>query len=348
MSWRIPDRRTPDPEILLQQDYVFCILNLIVIVSLLIANLLLSHVWGPVTPLLFVTLVLGFAAHFALTIWLPSLRAITTLSILINVVITLVASTTNRNDSQYYILMSVPVLQAAFRYSLRGTLSIVALANFLNFFWIWQYGRLHGGQVAADEYVEAGTISFIYTVTGIVSWIIVNNLRRKEAFLADSLDQLSRTRVLLLEEEKLAVIGRLSTSIADEIRNPVASIIRKVAVARQDGLVPSEQAALFDSVLSESARLEKLAADFLAFAQPAELHRSSINVAQTLRTIVAAAENRAASRHLKLSVTAAADLPAFLDQSQILLALTHLLHHAIDTSLPENSIYLRAMVVACN
>ncbi|MGB7846156.1 MAG: HAMP domain-containing sensor histidine kinase [Candidatus Acidiferrum sp.] len=351
MSTTISNWRAPLPEGFRQQEFVFCILNLIVIVSLLSANFALAQVWGPVTPFLLAALLLGLCGHVVLALWVryrpqwsPSspFFTVTTLSIFINMVLTFAASATNRNDSQYYILMSVPVLQAAFRHSLPGTLSVVALADFLNFFWIFQYFRLHGGHVHADEYVEAGTVSFIYTVTGVVVWILVKKLRRKEAFLADSLHQLSSTRVHLLAEERLAVVGRLSASIANEIRGPIASIAHSLSIARQHPLSPSEQAALFDSLQNDSSRLAQLTSEFVSFSQPLSVRRTHINIAQAFRSVAASAKQHAASRNLKLCLTAPSDLPAFVDEPQILLALTHLLNFAIDSSPANHSICMRA------
>lgn len=296
-------------------------------------------------------MLLGCSGHLILFFWLrsrpqssasSSLQVSTTISILINTVITLAASAANRNDSQYYILMCLPVLQAAFHFSLRNTILVVAVADFLSFFWIFQYYRLHGGTVKADEYVEAGAISFVYTVFGLVAWLLVRNLRRKELFLADSLEQLSRTRQHLLAEEKLAVVGRLSSAIADQLRNPLDSIANSLNNARHHVLSPAEQAALFDSVLTESDRVSALATDFISFSHPIDLHRTQVNISQTLRSVVADSQQLADSRNLKLVVTAPANLPAFVDEQQIHLALSHLLSFAIDTSPSNRSILLRA------
>src|ERR1700756_2983455 len=115
------DWRLSVPEIFRQQERIFCVLNLVVIVSLLCANYFLARFWGPITPFLFCTLLFGFFAYLFLLFWIqyragrpdsPSINP-TTVSILLNTILTLAASTTNRDDSQYYVLMCVPVLQAA-------------------------------------------------------------------------------------------------------------------------------------------------------------------------------------------------------------------------------------------
>ena len=341
---------TPDLENSRLQELVFCTLNLVVIVSLVLANEFLADVWGPVTPFLFFLMCGGFVGHLLLLRWLLTRKVwsdqaflrFTTISILINITLTLAASTTNRDDSQYYILMAVPILQAAFRYSFLPTLAVVLLADFLNFFWLYQYIHLHSGTIQVDEYIEASTICFIYTVTGLVVWLLVRNLRRKELFLADSLEQLSRTRSYLLEEEKLAVVGRLSAAIANQIRSPLVLMTTSLDLLRNGNLTPPERQSLLSSVLQESARLEILVSDFVSYSQPPRIERATTNLAHCLRTVATAAADSAASRNIKLSITAPGDLPALVDEPKTRTALAHILSHAIDHSPGSNSIYLRA------
>ncbi|HTP68800.1 MAG TPA: HAMP domain-containing sensor histidine kinase [Dongiaceae bacterium] len=334
------------------QELVFCLLNLVVIVCLLGANELLSTVWGPVTPFLFSFMCAGFLGHLVLLRWLlvrqnwsdKALANFTSVSILINIILTLAASTTNRDDSQYYILMAVPVLQAAFRYSFLSTLAVVLVADFLNFFWLYQYIHLHSGTVEVDEYVEASTISFVYTLTGLVVWLLVNHLRRKELYLADSLEQLTRTRSHLLEEEKLAVVGRLSAAIAGQIRSPLVLMSTSLGLLRNGNLTPSERQSLLNSILQESARLEALVSDFVSYSQPSHIDRTPSNLAASLRSVAAAARDSAASRNIKLSVTAPNDLSLLVDEPKTRTALSHILSHAVDHSPASDSIHLRAEV----
>lgn len=343
-NWQIPDR-----ELFREQERVFCILNLFVIVALLSANILLAHYWGPVTPFLFVTFVFGFCGHVLLLLWiqyrerfpgLPRLN-VTVPSILLNTILTLSASTTNRDDSQYYILMCVPVLQAAFHFRLRGVLCVVTLANVLNFFWIWQFYRLHGGEIGVDEYVEAGTVSFIYTITGIVVWLLVHHLGRERTSLAGSLEQLTRTRHQLLEEEQFAEVGRLSAAMANEIRRPLASIATSLSDGRTAPFT-SEQAKVLESLRRDASRLDELASQFVVYASPCVPRRSHVNAAAILRCAVDSCRDAATAKEVKFSVTAPNQLPAFLDESQIQQALLYLLNNAINASLRHKTIYLRA------
>jgi two-component system sensor histidine kinase PilS (NtrC family) len=116
----------------------------------------------------------------------------------------------------------------------------------------------------------------------VLVWFLVNHLRRQEKGLAENLLELSKARERLLEEEKLAAVGRLSAAIAHEIRNPVAMISSSLATAIRSPLAPSEREEMFDIAAKEADRLERLTNDFLAYARPREPECQPASVMDTL------------------------------------------------------------------
>src|ERR1700730_5993797 len=98
-------------------------------------------------------------------------------------------------------------------------------------------------------------MSVIYTVMGVLVWLLVNNLREREARFVRNLEELERTRQRLLSEEKLAAVGRLSRAIAHEIRNPVTMIASSLATAARAGLDETERQKMFAIAAKEAARL---------------------------------------------------------------------------------------------
>jgi signal transduction histidine kinase len=333
-----------------QQEIIFSILNMFVIAMFLLANMLLSRYWGPVSMHLFSVLALGFLAHAALLIWIQSranlitangIKTWTLISIGLNMALTVTASATSKNDSQYYVLMLVPVLQAAFRFSLPATIAVVGLADFMNFSWIWQYFLLHS-PVDVDECLEAGTICFIFTLTGIVVWLLVDSLRKKEATLDRNLAELDRTRQRLFIEEKLAAVGRLSSAIAHEIRNPVAMISSSLSMASGHHLALSDRQEMFDIAAKEALRLEKLTSEFLAYAHPRHPAKTSTNVSDTLNYVANACRAYGAEKEVHMHVDAAEELAADMDGAQIQQALLNLVKNAIDASPAGQPVYLRA------
>ena len=154
-----------------QQASIFSLLNLFVIGALLLVHVLLAPYWGRLSPPLLVALGLGFLFHAVIFMWIQARPAtitrslvvsLTVSSIAVNSILTFVAAATNHDYSQYFALMIIPILEAAFRFSLFATTIVVAVADGLNFYWVWEYYRIHPSQ-QFNEYIEAGTVSMIYT-----------------------------------------------------------------------------------------------------------------------------------------------------------------------------------------
>lgn len=337
-----------------QQASIFSILNLFVIAALLLAHVLLAPYWGRLSPALFVALGVGFLFHASVLTWIQAQSApisanvvlfVTVASIGVNSVLTFAAASTNHEHSQYFALMIVPVLEAAFRFSFGGTILVVALADFLNIFWVWEYYRLHPSR-DFNEYLEAGTVSLIYTVVGIVVWALVKHLQENEVRLARNIEELDRTRQRLLEEEKLAAVGRLSNSIAHEIRNPVAMISSSLSMATRDGLTEPQRQEMFDIAAKEAARLEKLTGEFLAYARPQPINKAVVSASDTLLYVASACKAFASDKGVNVDVDVTSDFNVNMDAMKIQQALLNLVRNAIDASQPQQSVTLHGALSA--
>ena len=69
------------------------------------------------------------------------------------------------------------------------------------------------------------------------------------------------------EADRLAAVGELAACIAHEIRNPLASIRGSVEILAGDVVLEGYQAQLLDLVLKESARVNTIINDFLAYSR---------------------------------------------------------------------------------
>ncbi len=335
-----------------QQASIFSILNLFVIAGLLFVHVLLTPYWGRLSPLLFVALGIGFLFHSAVFIWIQARPStittenvfyVTLSSIAVNSALTLIAAATNHEDSQYFALMIIPILEAAFRFSLRSTMLVVAIADALSFYWVWEYYRIHPSR-EFNEYIEAGTVSLIYTLVGIIVWLLVNRLKQKEVHMARNLEELRETRKQLLEEEKLAAVGRLSSAIAHEIRNPVAMISSSLAMANESGANEASRKEMFDIAAKEAKRLEKLTGDFLEYAKPQLLEKTNCPASDTLLYVASACKAYASETGTCVNVEVPPDLTISMDAGKVQQALLNLLKNAIEASQPEQSIALRGIL----
>ena len=230
--------------------------------------------------------------------------------------------------------MLLPILEAAFRLGLSATIAVVVLADFISF--LGAYGMKFG------EYIEAGAMSVIYTVMAVLVWLLVNNLREREAKFVRNLEELERTRERLLSEEKLAAVGRLSRAIAHEIRNPVAMIASSLATATRAGQDEAERKEMFAIAANEAARLERLTTDFLVYARPRVAHISRANLADTLNYVATVARAHASNEGVAIEVVTDGHLETDFDAGQIQQALLNLVLNAIDACDRGDSISLKA------
>lgn len=335
-----------------QQATIFSILNLFVIATLLLAHVLLAPYLGRLSPTLFLALSAGFLFHASVLIWIQArpgtistkmVLMVTVASISANGIMTFAAAATSHEASQYFALMIVPVLEAAFRFSFAGTLIVVAIADLLNIFWVWEYYRVHPTK-EFGEYLEAGTVCLIYTVVGIIVWLVVKHLQENEARLARNVEELNLTRQRLLEEEKLAAIGRLSNSIAHEIRNPVAMISSSLSMATSNGLGESERQEMFEIAAKEAARLEKLTGEFLAYARPQPINKALSSASDTLLYVASACKAFASEKEVNLEVEVAPGLNVNMDATKVQQALLNLVKNAVEASQPQQSVTLHGLL----
>jgi signal transduction histidine kinase len=173
-------------------------------------------------------------------------------------------------------------------------------------------------------------MSVIYGVMGVLVWLLVNNLREREAQFTRNFEELERTRQQLLSAEKLAAVGRLSRALAHEIRNPVAMISSSLATAMRPGQDESERSEMFAIAAKEAARLERLTTEFLIYARPRALQIARADLSDILNYVATVARAHAANKGVAIEVAAQSYLEANLDPSQIQQALLNLLLNAVD------------------
>jgi len=339
-----------DQESFRWQESTFAMLNLALLASLLCGHALFSEHFGTPTPALVGLLSTGFLLQLGELVWMQTrtrplseraVQSLTLITIVWDVALaSLLGVLTDRVDSPYYVLMLVPVLLSAFRRSLLETLTVVIAAGASQFYVVWHFFQSH--PVEADEYFEAGTISLIFLLTGVLVWFLVTHLRRQEAGLAENLLELSKARERLLQEEKLAAVGRLSAAIAHEIRNPVAMISSSLATAIRSPLSPREREEMFDIAAKEADRLERLTNDFLTYAKPRVPECQPANVMDTLAYVADVCRAHALRRQVDVRVEGPEEAVALMDAPQVQQALLNLAMNAVEASTSNSVVVLRA------
>jgi signal transduction histidine kinase len=334
------------------QQSIFAVLNLIVLASLLLIHTLFANHFGAPSATLIILLAAAFLVRLAELAWAqgssraPSsnvIAGITLMSIASNLALAFVLATlADRPDHQYFVLLAMPIIEAAFRFPLPATIATIVAADLLNCIWLLNYDRRHG-PVNVSEYFEAGTVDMIYAIVGLLVWFLVTDLRNKETSLARNLAELETTRERLLQEEKLAAVGRLSSAIAHEIRNPVAMISSSLAMAVKSECDPQERDEMFEIAAKEASRLDRFTNDFLSYAKPRAPEKILQSVGDQLLYVADICRARARERKVEIEVIRHRDITAEFDSAQVQQVLLNLVLNAIDATPAQGRVRLSAV-----
>lgn len=349
-------RKTPSLELFKadafrMQQIAFCVLTLLVIGLLLLLHTAFAFRLGePTTPVILI-LGMGFSLKFLEIVWLQgqakeitekTARRETAISIVgIFILAAILAFLTDRDDNPYFVLLAIPILECAYQFGLATTVLTVLSSIAIMFWWTQHFFALHP-PARPTEYLETGMISIIYALIGILVWLLVHQLKQQQSRLYESMAALHATREQLVEEEKLAAVGRLAGGIAHEIRNPVAMISSSLATAANADLGAADREEMVQIAAREASRLGHLTTEFLNYARPLAPQLSSVLVNDLLSYTVDVVKAHAASRSIEVSYSCSEDLAIQVDSAQVQGALLNLVLNGIDAAYSPGSIALDA------
>jgi signal transduction histidine kinase len=222
------------------------------------------------------------------------------------------------------------------------TLLVATAASAISLFWVAYVADFHL-PFASGEILEASTLVLVYFIVGCLVWLLVHLLRDREEQLRQKLHDLEATRGKLIEEEKLAAIGRLASAVAHEIRNPVTIISNALEISASTALASAEREEMSRIAALEAKRLEKLTTDFLSYARPGSGPFQWIDATALVGYIVSIAQPRALQKNLQIEVQMCDACCVYGNEGQLQQALVNLMRNAIEAS-PQNERILIAVV----
>ena len=118
---------------------------------------------------------------------------------------------------------------------------------------------------------------------------------------------LSQTRQQLLQSEKLAAMGRLTSQIAHELNNPLYGIMNTLELLKTEIPPTNKRRKLLDMSLSEVERLADMLKKMLSFSKPDEVKKSLLNINTVLEEILLFYEKRFRENSIKARSSFVAD-----------------------------------------
>ncbi len=114
--------------------------------------------------------------------------------------------------------------------------------------------------------------------------LLVLVIRKAERVLNERLVETQRLERDLLQNEKLASMGRMVASIAHEIRNPLGIISSSTELMlRRDNKVDPLAGKILQAIFDEAKRLGQTVSEFLDYARPQRPARQRVDVVTLLR-----------------------------------------------------------------
>lgn len=120
---------------------------------------------------------------------------------------------------------------------------------------------------------------------------------------------LRQTQEQLLQSEKLAAMGRLTSQIAHELNNPLYGIMNTLELLKTEISPESKRRKVLEMALSETVRLSDLLRKMLSFSKPDQEEKQRIDLNTVLDEILLLHEKQLQENDIKIKTSLAKTLP---------------------------------------
>jgi two-component system NtrC family sensor kinase len=120
---------------------------------------------------------------------------------------------------------------------------------------------------------------------------------------------LRRTQEQLLQSEKLAAMGRLTSQIAHELNNPLYGIMNTLELLKTEISPESKRRKILEMALSETVRLSDLLRKMLSFSKPDQEEKQAVDLNTVLDEILLLHEKQLQENDIKIKTSFAETLP---------------------------------------
>ena len=155
-------------------------------------------------------------------------------------------------------------------------------------------------------------------------------------------DELEDTYRALALRDRMAEIGKFSTIIAHELKNPLGIIKGAVDIIAKTSTAPQLRTTMTGYIQDEVQRLNKIIEDFLAFARPAPPQKVLCDVNDVVRKFAGHFTiPDKAQKNVRLQVELGAQTQAEIDEDQIYQVLLNLANNSLQAIGPDGVITIR-------
>jgi len=184
--------------------------------------------------------------------------------------------------------------------------------------------------------------SLIYDEEGteIVSVGIFKDLRERLGIERE----LINTREALLQAEKLAAMGRLTSQIAHELNNPIYGIMNTLELLKSEVPPESKRRRILELSLSETVRLSEMLRSMLSFSKPEEEKRIPTKINELIEGILLVMEKQMREVNIRVMTAFQKDIPEVMaSTNQIRQVMLNMIKNAKESMPSGGALNVRTM-----
>ncbi|QQS42698.1 MAG: HAMP domain-containing protein [Acidobacteriota bacterium] len=229
------------------------------------------------------------------------------------------------NQGRFYVMV---ILQsdrgeAAYRAAqpLIFTIGVFIVAILVTMILVWRFTTPIANLSRAARRVAKGDLSFRLSESDRSDEI--GSLATQFNIMTEELEKTRALEEQLREAEKSAVVGRLASAIAHEIRNPL-NYINLTLDHLRNRFKPDEEeqsrtfGKLTDQLKNEVERINRLVSDFLRYTRPANLVREPVDIREVVENSLKIIEHQAEEHGITISLVERESVPEVLGDNEML------------------------------
>lgn len=229
------------------------------------------------------------------------------------------------NEGRWYVMVLLKTDRAATAWRaaqpLVYMLLVLLLSTLITIFLVWRFTRPLANISEAAKQVAKGNLRVRVPDSRLTDEMGQLTTRFNE--MTAELEKKSELEKKLKEAEKSAVVGRLSSAIAHEIRNPLNYINLTLDHLRakfkpEDNGKKETFEKLTSQLKSEVGRINQQITDFLSYSRPPKLQLDSINIHKVVEDSLRIVEAQAAEQNIKVNLTEENNLPNISGDAEFL------------------------------
>jgi PAS domain S-box-containing protein len=124
--------------------------------------------------------------------------------------------------------------------------------------------------------------------------------------------ELHEIQQALLQSEKLAAMGRLTSQIAHELNNPIYGIMNTLELLKTEIPPESKRRRILELSLSEIQRLSEMLRNMLSFSKPEEEKRKPVKIDELIEGILLVMEKQMREANIKVETSFGEEIPAVM------------------------------------